>query len=191
MYSNSSTTARLLTRAMPVTLPTRDLYTSSNDYGYYPASGVTIDSHGNLFGTAEEGGTYGYGTVFELVKDASSPTGFDAPIALVNFNYSNGGNPYGGLTTDSHGNLFGTTYEGGTSGYGTVFEVMKTATGYASTPTVLANFNSSNGAYPYGNVIADSHGDLFGTTFYGGTSGTGTVFEIPKTASGTDLLSPC
>ena len=161
-----------------------DLGNFNYSNGYYPTGGLITDAHGDLLGTAYEGGTNSYGAVFELVKDASSPTGFDTPIALVNFNYSNGAYPYGSLTTDTHGNLFGTTYDGGTSGYGTVFEVMKTATGYANTPTVLANFNYSNGDHPYGNLVADSHGDLFGVTYEGGANGYGTVFEIPKTASG-------
>ena len=58
-----------------------------------------------------------------------------------------------------------------------MFEIAKTATGYASTPTTLVNFGT-NGAEPYGSLIADAHGDLFGTTLRGGANGDGTVFEI-------------
>ena len=53
---------------------------------------------------------------------------------------------------------------GGANGDGTVFEIAKTAHGYASTPTTLVSFNGTNGAYPYGSLIADANGDLFGTT---------------------------
>ena len=56
---------------------------------------------------------------------------------LVSFNGTNGSEPSSGLVADSAGDLFGTTYSGGTSGDGTVFEIAKTASGYASTPTTL------------------------------------------------------
>ena len=64
-----------------------------------------------------------------------------------------------------------------------MFEIAKTASGYASTPTTLVSFNGSgNGADPQGSLIADANGDLFGTTASGGANGDGTVFEIAKTA---------
>ena len=64
-----------------------------------------------------------------------------------------------------------------------MFEIAKTATGYASTPTTLVSFNGANGAVPRGSLIADANGDLFGTTVSGGANGDGTVFEIVKTAA--------
>ena len=79
---------------------------------------------------------------------------------------------------------------GGTNNDGTVFEIAKTATGYASTPTTLINFDNTNvltsdGAQPFGPLLMDAAGDLFGTTTDGGANGaTGTVFEIAKTATG-------
>jgi uncharacterized repeat protein (TIGR03803 family) len=69
-----------------------------------------------------------------------------------------------------------------------VFEIVKTAAGYSSAPITLVNFNNANGANPYGDLLADASGNLFGTTSGGGTSGAGTVFEI--TGSGFGLLAP-
>jgi Ca2+-binding RTX toxin-like protein len=66
----------------------------------------------------------------------------------------------------------------GAYGYGTVFELVKTGTGYASTPTVLFNFDSANGANPVAGLFADAQGNLFGTTQLGGANNYGTVFEI-------------
>ena len=57
-----------------------------------------------------------------------------------------------------------------------MFEVVKTADGYSSTPIVLANFDDANGSEPAA-LLADSEGNLFGTTFRGGTIDVGTVFE--------------
>jgi hypothetical protein len=76
------------------------------------------------------------------------------------------------LLADAHGNLFGTTAFGGANKDGTVFEIVKTAHGYASTPTTLVSFNGTNGSHPEPGLVADAHGNLFGTTFGG------TVFEI-------------
>src|ERR1700722_15252705 len=76
------------------------------------------------------------------------------------------------------------TESGGADNAGTVFEIAKTAGGYASTPTTLATFNGADGFGIEGGLIADSNGDLFGTTSGGGAFDGGTVFEIAKTPSG-------
>src|SRR5215472_2520177 len=105
---------------------------------------------------------------------------------LIIFNSSNGAAPEGSLIADANGDLFGTTFEGNTTNGGTVFEIAKTVTGYASTPTTLVSFslNGLNGSNPRGSLIANGNGDLFGTTFSGGANHGGTVFKIAKTATG-------
>ena len=87
------------------------------------------------------------------------------------------------MLTDTNGDLFGTTVIGGAEGYGTVFEIANTPTGYASTPTTLVSFDAANGRYPIGRQVADAKGDLFGTAS-GRIIDQGTVFEIAKTATG-------
>ena len=67
---------------------------------------------------------------------------------LVSFNGTDGDNPHAGLIADAAGDLFGTTRGGGANGDGTVFEIAKTGSGYASTPTTLVSFNGTNGAIP-------------------------------------------
>ncbi|TPK95517.1 hypothetical protein FJ938_27945 [Mesorhizobium sp. B2-4-14] len=109
-----------------------------------------------------------------------------SPTPLTTFSFLNNGTdngigPNGGLIADANGDLFGTTVAGGTSGYGTVFELVNNGTAavpnYASTPTTLVSFDLFNGGYPYGGLIVDANGDLFGTTSSGNAS-IGTVFEI-------------
>ena len=156
------------------------------------------DAHGNLFGTTSSGGPDGGGTLFEIAKTA---LGYGStPTTLVNFNGANGSDPESSLIADANGDLFGTTYIGGTNDYGTVFKIAKTAHGYASTPTTLVSFNGTDGAYPgVGEVglIADAHGDLFGTTTYGGAnsaaalSPAGTVFEITGSGFVTHKTPSC
>jgi len=155
--------------------------------GQGPNGSLIFDAKGNLFGTTFGGGLSvgpsGGGTVFEIVKTAH---GYASTLTtLIHFNTATGTGPSAGLIADAKGNLFGTTANSGPNdGQGTVFEIVKTAHGYASTPTVLVTFNGTNGGGSFAPVIADAHGNLFGTTFFGGANNKGVVFEIVKTAHG-------
>jgi hypothetical protein len=153
--------------------------------GHGPLGGLMADANGDLFGTTAGGPFGGTGTVFEIERTSN---GYAAsPTTLATFSSPNGEGPAAGLIADANGDLFGTTTYGGLFGDGTVFEITKTAAGYASTPTTLVSFNQTDGQYPEAALIADANGDLFGTTKYGGTyanGGVGTVFEIKKTAAG-------
>lgn len=106
--------------------------------------------------------------------------------ALHNFNGgTDGAGPWAGLLRDPEGNLYGTTYGGGTYGYGTVFQVAPN-----EEEKVLYSFTGgADGADPFGNLIADSNGNLYGTTPGGGAFGPGTVFKLDKTGTETVLYS--
>jgi uncharacterized repeat protein (TIGR03803 family) len=167
--------------------------------GANPRAGLIADASGNLLGTTLFGGAQNSGTVFEIAKTA---TGYaSTPTVLVSFcallNCADGANPAAGLVADDDGNLFGTTSTlGANGGGGTVFEIAKTATGYASSPTILFSFNGADGAGPQASLIIDDDGNLFGTTRDGGANGGGTVFKLAKTHSGyasspTTLVSFC
>jgi len=98
-----------------------------------------------------------------------------------------GGNPTAGLVRDAKGNLYGTTVNGGTYGNGTVFEVSAGGKG-----TVLHSFaGSPDGANPWAGLVRDGKGDLYGATYWGGTYGGGTVFELTKKGTETVLYSFC
>jgi uncharacterized repeat protein (TIGR03803 family) len=157
---------------------------------------LIIDAAGDLFGTTTQGGATsngratGSGTVFEIVKTANGYA--STPTTLVSFNGNDGEIPTAGLIMDAAGDLFGTTKGGGASGFGTVFEIVKTAAGYVSTPITLVSFDGQDGQFPAAALIMDAAGDLFGTTeaalFHpaeppSGT-GDGTVFELVKNGSG-------
>ena len=169
--------------------PTR-LVSFNDNNGAFPQGNLVADANGDLFGMTNEGGpgpTDG-GTVFEI---ANTPTGYaTTPTSLVGFfSFDVGNSPEGGLIADANGDLFGTTDDGGpiegdSGDRGTVFEIKKTATGYASTPTVLAGFDGPDGLFPMAGLLIDANGDLFGTTNQGGSDNLGTVFEIKKTAAG-------
>src|SRR6266702_3926838 len=154
--------------------------------GASPLAGLIMDSSGNLYGTTENGGASGLGTVFELV----SASGTYSQKVLHSFNRSDGANPSAGLIMDSSGNLYGTTQNGGTNGFGTVFELVNSSGTYSE--KVLHSFTNSNGdgASPFAGLIMDTSGNLYGTTAGGGTGGTGTVFSLINTSGtyGENLL---
>jgi uncharacterized repeat protein (TIGR03803 family) len=151
--------------------------------GASPEGSLIADANGDLFGTTADGGANGdFGTVFEIAKTAGGYA--STPITLVSFNDDDGESPSGSLIVEANGDLFGTSIQGGANDVGTVFEIAKTAGGYAGTPTTLVSFDDANGAFPNGSLIADADGDLFGTTLDGGANDDGVVFEIAKTAGG-------
>ncbi len=143
-----------------------------------PNAGLVMDSAGNLYGTTYQGGFNGYGTVFELVNSSGTYT----EQVLYRFTNSggDGAQPAAGLVMDSAGNLYGTTYQGGFNGYGTVFELVKSSGTYIE--QVLYRFTGSDGdgVWPVAGLVMDSAGNLYGTTYYGGSVGWGTVFELVK-----------
>ena len=148
--------------------------------GATPFAGLIADAAGDLFGTTTVGGADDLGTVFELVNHGG---GNYTPTTLLSFNYTNGANPYAGLIADAAGDLFGTTNTGGADNLGTVFELVNHG-GVAYTPTTLLSFTGANGLYPLFGLIAESAGDLFGTTEGGGADGYGTVFELVNHGGG-------
>jgi len=138
--------------------------------GEDPYAGLLRDKAGNFYGTTQYGGTGGgFGTVFKL--DAKGKLTLLHSFAGT----PDGVNPLAGLLRDAAGNLYGTTYYGGTNGgYGTVFKLsaqgkLKLLHSFAGMP---------DGQNPYARLIRDAAGNLYGTTFYGGTFGYGTVFKL-------------
>ncbi len=141
-------------------------------------SSLIVDANGNLLGAISAGGANGDGAVYEI---ANTATGYaTTPSTLVSFDGTDGANPVASLTADANGDLFGTTSAGGTNGDGTLYEITNTATGYATTPTTLVNFGSTDIPSDAG-LITDANGDLFGTTSHNNES---TIFELVNTATG-------
>jgi uncharacterized repeat protein (TIGR03803 family) len=146
--------------------------------GSYPGS-LIIDGDGDLFGMASDGGGAYHGTIFRL-----TPRGH-IKVLHVFQGGSDGAQPsLAPLTVDAAGNLYGTTLAGGDGGFGTVFKRAKN-----DKETVLHAFvTGAEGSNPYGGVIANPAGDLFGTTYSGGDAdcpgtggqGCGIVFELKK-----------
>lgn len=146
--------------------------------GQTPRAGVIIDNAGNLYGTTMNGGANQMGTVFKI--DAA---GTETILYSFGGRVNDGMYPRGGLIRDSAGNLYGTTTDGGSGGSGTVYKIDA-----GGGETILHSFDGGNidGADPYGALIMDSAGNLYGTTTQGGAYFEGTVFKI--SAAGTETI---
>ena len=150
--------------------------------GRQPFARLILNAAGNLYGTTVQGGYYGDGAVFEL-----TPGGDGSWTATVLHSFQDdlfgghdGQSPYlSGVVFDPAGNLYGTTTYGGLYNFGMAYKLMPTEDG-SWTETILHSFNldGRDGAYPFGDLIFDVSGNLYGTTRDGGTHGKGTVFEI-------------
>ena len=153
--------------------------------GAQPLHNVILDSSGNLYGTTSFGGASNNGTVYQLVPSGSGWT----ENILVSFSLSGsaGGVPYAGLLIDRSGNLYGATSANasgggpptGYGGGGTVFELTPSGGGWIL--KVLYNFPDLGEGYhcgPYGNLVMDAAGNLYGITYSDGPYGYGSVFKL-------------
>ncbi|HTR22986.1 MAG TPA: choice-of-anchor tandem repeat GloVer-containing protein [Terriglobales bacterium] len=164
--------------------------------GNDPVAALTFDSQGNLWGTAEEGGSFKFGTIFELAAPGFTSLQFKHSFKGT----PNGASPAAALTFDPSvggalGTLYGTTSAGGsrncTGGCGLVFELE--ITGHVIKIVFKLNGAGAtrDGAAPFGRLALDTNpndprvGHLYGTASMGGTNtgscpstGCGTLFEI-------------
>ncbi len=135
--------------------------------GYNPLGSLIQGSDGNLYGVTYQGGALGYGIIFKCSTTGTETLLFTFGVTSIGY-YQ-----YGSLIQCNDGNLYGMTYQGGSSGVGTIFKCSSTGA-----VTILHNFAGgiSDGKRPYGNLIQGSDGNLYGMTQYGGSSDDGTLF---------------
>lgn len=147
--------------------------------GGTPAAGLIQASDGNFYGTTSRGGANDTGTVFQI-------TAAGTLTSLYSFTGgADGGDPEAGLVQGSDSNFYGTTLHGGVSDTGTVFQVTS-----AGTFTTLYSFTGGvDGALPLAGLAQGSDGNFYGTTSRGGTSDTGTVFQITSVGTLTTVHS--
>jgi uncharacterized repeat protein (TIGR03803 family) len=151
--------------------------------GISPTVGLTPDTADNFYGTTESGGAYGEGTVYEIGREAN---GDWVEKILYSFGgwSGDGTDPQGSVILDSSGNIYGTTGESGADGHGTVFELTPKAGGGWS-ETILYSFgNNGDASLPLSGLVFDSSGNLYGTTYSGGSNNSGAVFELTPTSGG-------
>jgi uncharacterized repeat protein (TIGR03803 family) len=155
-------------------------FTGGND-GSGPGSGLTFDQHGNLYGMTPTGGAHSLGVVYRLhrvngswrLKVIHSFTGGD----------DGSSGSAGRLILDHAGNLYGVTTVGGAHGDGVAFEITH-ANGTWTLIPLYAFKDQPDGALPYGGLIFDKAGNLYGTTYYAGGHDVGTVYKLTHANGG-------
>lgn len=164
-------------------------FQGGND-GRYPDAPVTISPDGSLYGTTYLGGTSDQGTVFRLQPPPGVCKSLICPwleTVLYSFNGNcppcDGVAPGGQLVFDQLENLYGTSFEGGSHGNGTVYKL--TPSGGRWTENVVYSFNAfPDGTFPYAGVLFDNAGNLYGTTTEGGATNDGTVYQLKPSGAG-------
>ncbi len=154
-------------------------------FGIYSGTGkLAVDREGNLYGTTDEGGggpscgTIGCGVVFKV-----DPAGHET--LLHAFNGTEGGFPQTGVVLDEEGNLNGTTGYNGPNPNGVIYKLDQ-----AGNETVLHSFTGgADGRVPYGGLVPDESGNLFGETLLGGLYGRGVIFKVDPAGNFTVLHS--
>ncbi len=161
--------------------------------GEYPTAGLIQASDGNLYGTTQQGGTCwiptGCGTIFRIAPTGTLTTLYRF-CAQSEAECMDGQWPSAGLIEARNKNLYGTTSSGGSEGSGTVFSMSP-----SGAVTTLYSFcvlsGCADGAIPETELVQDSSGSFYGTTYTGGTFDDGTVFRITPTGVVTTLYSFC
>jgi uncharacterized repeat protein (TIGR03803 family) len=158
-------------------LPLSDELVISGSYGVHtnmggarPYSGVILSSN-TIYGTTEEGGTWGFGTAFSLGIDGSDFRDLYDFTGRID-----GGFPQGRLVLTG-GTLFGTCWAGGAGNRGVVFSLSIKATEFKTLYSFSLPSTNSDGAGPSAGLTLAGN-ELYGTTYYGGTMACGTVFSI-------------
>ncbi len=161
--------------------PATSTYTKLNDFGKgdgdNPYGSLMRAANGKLYGLTSNDGKYGFGSIFSFAQSSSSFT------KLFDFNYKNGGNPYGSLVQAANGKLYGITNQGG-NGYITRYDTTGAGVIFSFNPVTLAyteikDFDYYNdGGFSYGSFIKATNGNLYALTNKGGIYDYGIMFSI-------------
>jgi uncharacterized repeat protein (TIGR03803 family) len=153
-------------------------FENNGEDGYYPAASVILDGSGNVYGTTALGGTHNAGTVFELLR---APGNKWKRKTLYDFGATptDGYEPLAPVVFDAAGNLYGTTFYGGSNDEGIAFSLTPAKKGpWTKHLLHTFEFNGKDGFASRAGLIFDAAGNLYGTTVLGGLHGNGTVFEL-------------
>lgn len=156
---------------------------NGND-GSGPGSGVTFDKHGNLYGVTPTGGANGLGVIFQMRADTGGSWKFKV---IHNFTGGSDGSSgmAGRLILDQAGNLYGVATTGGANGSGVAFELVRSQTGQFTFKTLYAFKGQPDAGFPYGGLLFDRFGNLYGTTYYDGANDLGSVYQLAAQSDGT------
>jgi uncharacterized repeat protein (TIGR03803 family) len=150
-------------------------FTGGND-GSGPGARLTVDPSGNVYGMAPTGGAYGLGTIYKIHQEPNGAWTFKVIHAFTGG--ADGGSGSAGRMILRNGRLYGAATTGGTYGSGIVFEITPRGAGRWDFRTIYSFRGQPDGSFPYGALLFNSSGNIYGTTYYGGANNIGAVYEL-------------
>ena len=158
-------------------------FTGGNDGASASAGRLLIDASGNIFGVATAGGANGAGTAFRLTHAQNGRWNFTVLYAFKG--QPDAGFPYGALSADAAGNLYGTTYYDGANDLGSVYQLSPGPGGKWRERVLYSFKGGTDGSSSISNLVIDNKGALYGTTSEGGAGcSCGTIFRVAKDVNG-------
>jgi uncharacterized repeat protein (TIGR03803 family) len=157
------------------------LHDFNGDDGENPEGTLVQGSDGNLYGTTLQGGSHNRGTLFRVTTGGAMTSLYSFP-SLSDFSTAGvatnatGANPRAGLLLAADGNFYGTAYQGGPIGYGTVFRA--TTAGAVTLVHAFEGPNATGGSFPLSSISQDAAGNMYGTTERGGALNQGSAWRI-------------
>lgn len=154
-------------------------FTGGTD-GWGPGAGVTIDSHGVVYGMTPVGGEFNAGVIYQLTSDATGNW-----TERIIHPFTGGTDGIGGfagrLLPDGAGGFYGACTAGGAHGNGVVFQISPKANGSWRLKTLYAFQGAPDAGFPYGGLLLDKSGNLYGTSYYAGANDLGAVYKLTNT----------
>ena len=149
---------------------------ATNSDGFSPTGALVLGTNGNFFGTTQYGGSNGNGTIFQVTPtgDFTSVYSFSS-LDLATFTDNADGATPNGLTLGTDGNFYGTTQTGGANGLGEFFQYSITG---GMTPLYSFGASDNDAAYPQAVLVQGPNGNFYGTSAFGGSALSGTIFEV-------------
>ena len=155
-------------------------FTGGED-GSGPGARVAVDGRGNVYGMTPTGGANGLGTIYALHPKSNGSWALRVIHTFTGG--SDGSSGSAGKLLLRGGHIYGAATTGGANGSGTVFELTSTLTGEWDFKTLYSFQGAPDGSFPYGALLFDAAGNLYGTTYYGGTNGLGAVYQLSRGAA--------
>ena len=155
---------------------------TGGDDGAGPGARLTVDRRGNLYGMAPIGGEFGFGTIYQI-----SPAGGGQYALQVLHSFTGGADGATGSAGQMvlrHGRLYGVATAGGSFGKGAAFELTRAQGGDWSFKTIYSFKGQPDAGFPYGGLLFDAAGNLYGTTYYDGANNLGSVYELSPRPTG-------
>ena len=148
---------------------------TGGDDGSGPGARVTVDRSGNVYGMTPTGGAYGLGTIYKIHQAGGA---WDFRVIHAFTGGADGSSGSAGRMILRKGHLYGAATTGGNYGSGVVFELTPSGAGGWHFRTIYSFQGEPDGNFPYGALLFDRGGNIYGTTYYGGENGIGAVYEL-------------